>query len=167
MIKTITSLLLGLMLAYVAPLYAEIYKCTNNKGEITFSQFKCAKQDKQETMQIEETPVLVTREPGTTPDGEEMIISTDALVGSWTNNYPIEPGISGIYDFSPTRLTVTTRFGLKNESTYTLKANKLIIHHKKGQWFKEDTDVEWELKSFDGKVLQVFYLTDFKLTKLP
>ncbi len=163
--KKIAAIII-LLLPYTIA-HSKIYKCTDQNGKTIFSEFPCSKNQKQKEMKI--SPQHLSQDQNYNnkiqEDGDsepKQIMTRTQLMGKWTDykDGDMSP-FHSIWNFNGTDLIMHKYNGQKIKCKYTLKGNKLIMHHKNtalGSW-----DEEVEIKGYTGKTMSWDLVTLYRL----
>ncbi|MCK7599185.1 hypothetical protein M0G74_18070 [Microbulbifer sp. CAU 1566] len=141
---------------------ANVFKCKNSDGGITYQQFPCAKDSEQNEIKVSGSG---GDERDTDLDDKNFVISKNNLLGTWTDYYP-RTAYSSTWTFTSSTMTFKKYNGRVISLPYTLTENKIIVHHKKNFVNKEDWDEEHDLVSFKDNILLWRSITNVRLHKV-
>jgi len=140
---------------------ADVIKCKDKEGRITYQQFSCKQGSVQEEVKTAiESPDKLNIEPE-----EDFVILQKDLIGTWTDYMP-RTAYNSTWTFTSSDMILKKYDGRIIRLPYTLTRNQIIVHHKKNLVNKEDWDEEINLISFKNNILVWNSITTVRLHKI-
>lgn len=156
--KRIIAAGLGL---YIAGAGAGVYKCVGANGETTFQQEPCPGAQEQ----TELTTPSGSGNASSSEDQKNFVIAKSDLIGTWSDQ-KIRTPLSSSWTFTSTTMTFKKFNGRTITAPYTLKSDRLIVHHEKSPVNNGPWDEEMNLVSYKNGILVWDSVTRVKLYKM-